>query len=194
MLGEWSVVPSPNSTVPSATSTTSVHRSLWLCQWRLVCLPTPNCHVVSNRQVLHRGRRLDMLLQSVKSELLECDRMVLIELLVDSFIPTKVIIVYNKVKPWFNDWFNDDFNFWTTSRMRLIFGGQTLGNWDEFVQYQRWANKVLYWGMFRNRDVLMNTHCPHQWWSTLKSTVLARDRLFLLLVCWKGKIVVSPFC
>ena len=48
-------------------------------------------------------------------------------------------------------------------------------NWDEFVLYQRRANALYAKAMrqfsVRSRDVLMNTQCPHKWWSTLKSDV-----------------------
>ena len=36
------------------------------------------------------------------------------------------------------------------------------------------------------RDVLMNTRCPHKWWSTLKSAARDRIRLFLLLLVGGG--------
>ena len=46
---------------------------------------------------------------------------------------------------------------------------------DEFVHCQRRANAVYAEAMrqfsVRSRDALMNSQCPHQWWSTLKSAV-----------------------
>ena len=65
-----------------------------------------------------------------------------LSLLVERFVPTKVICVYNRDKPWFDD---DDcrqaFNIkqgtyfrWTLDHSRV--------NWDEFVHYQRRANAV----------------------------------------------------
>ena len=48
-------------------------------------------------------------------------------------------------------------------------------NWNEFVHYQRRANKVTAESgcqfSVRSRDVLMNAQCPHKWWSILKSAV-----------------------
>ena len=99
---------------------------------------------------------------------------VLLSLLVESFVPTMVIRVRNKDKLWFNDDCRLAFDIkqgahlrWTRDRSR--------GNWDEFVHHQRRANSVYAQAMrqfsVRSRDVLMNAHCPHKWWSTLKSAV-----------------------
>ena len=66
----------------------------------------------------------------------------------------------------------------TAACIRPQAGGLTLEarfNWYEFVHYQRSANAVYAEAMrqfsVRSRDVLMNTQCPHKWWSTLKSAV-----------------------
>ena len=95
-------------------------------------------------------------------------------LVVERFVPTKVICVNNKDKPWFNNDCRLAFDIkqeahlrWTRDRSRV--------NWDEFVHYQRRANAVYAEAMsqfsVRSRNVLMNGQCPHQWWSTLKSAV-----------------------
>ena len=64
-----------------------------------------------------------------------------LSLLVESFVPTKVICVRNKDKPWFNDDCRRAFDLkqeahlqWTRDHSRV--------NWDEFVLYQRMTNAV----------------------------------------------------
>ena len=95
-------------------------------------------------------------------------------LLVERFVPAKVIRVRNKDKPWFDDDCRLAFDIrkgahlrWTRDLSRV--------NWDEFVHYQRRANVVYAEAMrqfsARSRDVLTNAQCPHKWWSTLKSAV-----------------------
>ena len=85
-------------------------------------------------------------------------------LLVERFIPTKVIRMRNKDKPWFNDDCMLAFDIkqgahlrWTRDRSRV--------NWDKFVHYQRRANAVYTEAMrqfsVRCRDVLMNSQCPY---------------------------------
>ena len=82
-----------------------------------------------------------------------------LSLLVERFVPTKVIRPCHKDKPWFNDDCRLAFDIkqeahlrWTRDRSRV--------NWDEFVQYQRSANAVYAEAMHqfsvRNRDVLIN--------------------------------------
>ena len=89
-----------------------------------------------------------------------------LSLLVERFVPTKVIRVRNKDKPWFNDDCRLAFDIkrgahlrWTRDRFRV--------NWDEFVYYQRRANAVYAEAMrqfsVRRWDVLMNAQCPHKW-------------------------------
>ena len=81
-------------------------------------------------------------------------------LLVERFVPTKVIRVRNKDKPWFNDDCRRAFDIkqgaylrWTRDRSRV--------NWDAF------GNAVYAEAMrqfsVRSRDVLMNAQCPHKW-------------------------------
>ena len=64
-----------------------------------------------------------------------------LSLLVERFVPTRVIRVRNKDKPWFNDDCRLAFDVkqgahlrWTRDRSRV--------NWKEFVRYQRMANSV----------------------------------------------------
>ena len=93
-----------------------------------------------------------------------------------------------------DSWLNDDcwlvFDIkqgahlqWTRGRSRV--------NCDEFVHYQRRANAVYAEAMaqfsVRSRDVLMNSQCPHTWWSTLKSAVFGSGSdSSLLPLIWAG--------
>ena len=96
-------------------------------------------------------------------------------LLVERFVPTKVIRVLNKDMPWFNGDGRRAFDLnqeahlrWTRDRSRV--------NWDEFVHYQRRANEVNTAAgrqfSVRRRDVLINDQSAYKWWSTLKSAVV----------------------
>ena len=87
-----------------------------------------------------------------------------LSLLVERFVPTKVIRVRNKDKPWFNDDYRLAFEIkqwahlrWTRDRSRV--------NWNEFVHYQSSVNAVYAEAMrrlsIRSRNVLMNAQCPH---------------------------------
>ena len=89
-----------------------------------------------------------------------------LSLLVERFVPTKVILVRNKENPWFNDDCRLAFDIkqkthlrWTRDRSRV--------NWNEFVHYQRRVNAVYAEAIrqfsVRSRDVLMNAQCPHKW-------------------------------
>ena len=96
-------------------------------------------------------------------------------LLVERFVPTKVIRVCNKDKPWFNNDCRRSFDLNQEAHLRCTHDRSRV-NWEEFVHYQRIANAVYAEAMgqfsVRSKDVLMNAQCPHKWWSTLKSTVL----------------------
>ena len=89
-------------------------------------------------------------------------------LLVERYVPTKVILVLNKDKPWFDDQCRRAFDLkqeahllWTRDRSRV--------NWDEFVHCQVRDNETHrvanYLFSVRNWDVLMNARSPHKWWS-----------------------------
>ena len=83
-----------------------------------------------------------------------------LSLLVERFVPTNVIRMCNKNKPWFNDDCWLAFDIKQDSHLQW-----TRVNWDEFVYYQRRANAVYAEAMrqfsVRSRDVLMNSQCPH---------------------------------
>ena len=101
-----------------------------------------------------------------------------LSLLVRRYLPTKVIRVLNKDKPWFDDQFRHAFGLkqeahlrWTRDRSRV--------NWEEFVHYQVRANETYSEAKRQfsdiNRDVLMNVQSPHMWWSTLNSAVFGSN-------------------
>ena len=115
-----------------------------------------------------------------------------LSLLVGRYVPTKVIRVRNKDKPWFDDQCRHAFGLkqeahlqWTLDRSRV--------NWEEFVRYQVRANKTYSEAKRqfsdRNRYVLMNVQSPHKWWSTLKSAVFGSSSSLPPLVGEGGGLV-----
>ena len=113
-------------------------------------------------------------------------------LLVGNYVPTKVIRVRNKDKPWFDDKCRHAFGLkqeahlrWTRDCCRV--------NWEEIVCYQEWANetdsKPKRRFSVRNRDVLMNAQSPHHWWSTLKTAVFGLSSSLPPLVGGGGGLV-----
>ena len=112
--------------------------------------------------------------------------------LVGRFVPTKIICVRNKYKPWFDDQCRHAFSLkqeahlrWTRDRSRV--------NWDEFVHCQVRANETYLEAKHqfsaRNRDVLMKAQSPHKWWSTLKSAVFGLSSSLQPLVGGGGGLV-----
>ena len=98
-----------------------------------------------------------------------------LSLLVGRYVPTKVIRVHNKDKPWFDDQCGRSFGLkkeghlpWTCHRFWV--------SWEWFVRRQVRANETYSETkrkfIDRNVDVLMNVQSPHKLWSTLKSPVL----------------------
>ena len=115
-----------------------------------------------------------------------------LSLLVGRYVPTKVIRVHNKNKPWFDDQCRHAFGLrqeahlrWTRDRSRV--------NWEEFVRYQVRANEIHSEAMRqfsdRNRYVIMNFQSPHKWWSTLKSAVFGSSSSMPPLVSEGGGLV-----
>ena len=113
-------------------------------------------------------------------------------LLAGRFVPTKIIRVRNKAKPWFDDQSRHTFGHkqgthfrWTCDRSRV--------NWEEFVHCQVRANETYseakHQFSARNRDVLMNAQSPHKWWSTLKSAVFGLSSSLPPLVDGGGGLV-----
>ena len=98
-----------------------------------------------------------------------------LSLLVGLYVPTKIIRVHNKDKPWFDDKCRHAFDLkqeahlrWTSDRSQV--------NWEEFVRCQVRANETYLEATLqfsvRNIDVLMNVQSPHKWLSTLKSAAV----------------------
>ena len=98
-----------------------------------------------------------------------------LSLLVEHFVPSKVICVRNKDKPWFNDDCNLAFDIKqgpisgglvialeiTGMSLSITRGGPMLSVYAE----------AMHQFSVRSQDVLMNAQCPHKWWSTLKSAL-----------------------
>ena len=115
-----------------------------------------------------------------------------LSLLVGRCVPTKVIRVRNKDKPWFDHQCRHAFDFkqeahlrWTRDRSQV--------NWEEFVCCQVRANETNSEAKRqfsdRNRTVLLNVHSPHKWWSTLKSAVFGTSSSLPPLVSEGGGLV-----
>ena len=86
-------------------------------------------------------------------------------LLVGRYVVTKVILVRNKDKPWFDDQCRHAFGLkqeahlrWTRDRSRV--------NWKKFVRCQGRANETYSEAKSqfsdKNRDVLINVDSPHK--------------------------------
>ena len=117
-----------------------------------------------------------------------------LSLLVGRYVPTKVIRVRNKDKPWFDDQCRHTFGLkkevnlrWTSDCSRV--------NWEDFVRYQVRANETYSEAKRqfsdRNKGVLMNLQSPHKWWSTLKSVCSGRVRHCLSLLMRVVDLCVS---
>ena len=115
-----------------------------------------------------------------------------LSLLVGRYVPTKVIHLRNKDKPWFDDQCMHAFGLkqqahlrWTRDRFRV--------NWEEFGPSQVRANETYSEAKRqfsdRNRVVLMNVQSPHKWWSTLKSVVFGSSSSLHPIVSEGGRLV-----
>ena len=110
-------------------------------------------------------------------------------LLVGCYVPTKVIDVRNKDKPWFHKQCRHAFGLKQEAHLRWTRDHSRV-KWEECVHCQVRDNETYSEAKCqfndRNRAVLMNVQSPHKWWSTLKSAVFARFRhcLCLLLRRW----------
>ena len=110
-------------------------------------------------------------------------------LLVGRYVPTKVIRVRSKGKPWFDDQCRHAFGLRQAHLQWTHYCSWV--NWEELVHCQVRANETYSEARRqlsdRNRDVLMNVQSPHKWWSTLKSAVfgssLSLPPLVIGLVC-----------
>ena len=97
-----------------------------------------------------------------------------LSLLVRSYVPTKVIRLRNKDKPWLDDQCRHSFGLKQEAHLRWT-RDRSWVNWEEFVRCQVRANEAYSEAKSRfsdrNSDVLMNVQSPHKWWTTLKSGV-----------------------
>ena len=115
-----------------------------------------------------------------------------LSLLAERYVPTKIIRVCNKDKPWFDDLCRRAFDLkqeahlrWTRDRSQV--------NWEEFVRCQVRANEAYseakHQFSVRNIDALINVHSLHKWWSTLKSAVFCSSSSLPPLVGPGGGLV-----
>ena len=85
-------------------------------------------------------------------------------LLVGRFVPTNIICVCNKDKPWFDDQCRHAVSLEQDAHLR----DHSRVNWDEFVHCQVRANETYFEAKCqfsaRNRDVLINAQRNHKWW------------------------------
>ena len=97
-----------------------------------------------------------------------------LSLLVGRYVPTKIIRVHNKEKPWFDDLCRRAFDHKQEAHLRWT-RDRSWVNWEEFVRCQVRAyetySEANHQFSVRNIDVLMNVQSPYKRWSTLKSTV-----------------------
>ena len=114
-----------------------------------------------------------------------------LSLLVGGYVPTKVIHVHKKDKPWFDDQCRHAFGLKQEAHLRRT-RDRSRVNWEEFVLCRVRTNETYSEAKRqfsdRNRDVLMNVQSPHKWWSTLKYAVFGTSSPFLVsegggLVC-----------
>ena len=86
-----------------------------------------------------------------------------LSLLVGRYVPTKVILVHNKDKPWFDDQCRRAFDLKQETHLRWTRDRSGV-NWEEFVYCQVRANETYtearHQFSVRNRDLLFNA----QWW------------------------------
>ena len=113
-------------------------------------------------------------------------------LMVRSYVQTKVIHAHNKDKHWFDDQCRHAFGLKEEAHLRWTHDWSWV-NWEEFVHCQVRANETYLVAKCqfsdRNRDVLLNVHSPHVWWSTLKSAVLGSSLSLPPLVSECGGLV-----
>ena len=115
-----------------------------------------------------------------------------LSLLVGRYVPTKIIPVRNKDKPWFDDLCRRAFDLKHTAHLRWT-RDRSMVNWEEFVHCQVRDNEAYseakHQFSVRNIDVLMIVQSPHKWWSTLKSAVFHSTSSLPPLVGPGGRLV-----
>ena len=89
-----------------------------------------------------------------------------LSLLDGCYVPTKVIRVRNKDKPWFDDQCRHALSLKQEAHLRWT-RDLSRANWEEFVHCQVRANEThseaKHQFSDRNRNVLMNVQSPHKW-------------------------------
>ena len=115
-----------------------------------------------------------------------------LSLLVGRYVPTKVIRLCNKDKPCLDIQCRHAFVLKQEAHLRWTRDGYRV-NWEEFVRYQVRANETYSEAKRqfsdRNRDVPMNVHSPHKWWSALKCAMFGSSSLLPPLVSEGGGLV-----
>ena len=115
-----------------------------------------------------------------------------LSLLVGRYVPTKVIRVRNKDKPWFDDQCRHAFGLKQEAHLRWT-RDRSRANWEEFVGYQVRASETYSEAKRhfsdRNRAVLMNVQSPHKRWYTLKSAAFGTCSALPPLVSESGALV-----
>ena len=116
----------------------------------------------------------------------------ILSLLVGCYVPTKVICVRNKDKPWFDDQCKHAFRLKEQAHLRWTSDSSRV-NWNEFVHCQMRANETNSEAKRqfsdRNMAVLMNVQSPHKWWFTLKSAVFGMNSSLPKLVSEGGGLL-----
>ena len=115
-----------------------------------------------------------------------------LSLLVGRYVPTKVIRVHNKDKPWVDDQCRCAFGLKQEDHLRWT-RDRSLVNWKQIDHCQVRASETYSEAKRqfsdRNRDVLMNVQVPHKWWSTLKSAVFGSNSSLPPLVSEGGGLM-----
>ena len=98
----------------------------------------------------------------------------------------------NKDNPWFDYQCRHAFGLKQETHLQWTHDRPWV-NWEEFVHCQVRANETYSEAKRqfsdRNRDVLLNVHSPHKWWSTLKSVVFGSSSSLPPLVSEHGGLV-----
>ena len=123
--------------------------------WNTVCGVMTGKHQVNWNTVCGANRELPWWLSDNSVEVLNK----YLSLLVGRYVPTKVIHVRYKDKPWFDNQCRHVFCLKQEAHLRWTFDRSRV-NWEEFVHYQVRANETYLEAKHqfsaRNRDVLMN--------------------------------------
>ena len=116
-----------------------------------------------------------------------------LSLLVGRYLPSKIMNVCNKDKPWLDDLGRRAFDLKQEAHLQWS-RDRCWVNWEEFVHFQIRANEVYseakHQFSVRNIHVLKNDQSLQKWWSTLKSAVFGSSSSLPPLVVLGG----GPVC